>query len=80
MLEQSQADDSLKRIHTAIENEAILNDAVVDIQQYDDTLVVFTSTETPVSFVRLVLRKVWTGPIEVYCATALLTGSDMSLS
>ena len=80
MLQHSHADTSLENVQAVIDAESMLNHAVVDVQQYDDTLVIFTSHETPTSFVRLLLRKVWTGPIEVYCATALLAGSEMSLS
>ena len=46
----------------------------------DDTLVILTAQETPETFVRLALDKVWTGPIEVYCASALLDGSDIGLN
>ena len=67
-------------VHAAIENEAVLSNAVVEVQQYDDTLVVLTAQETPETFLRLTLNKVWTGPIEVYCASGLLDGSGMSLN
>jgi len=80
MLLHSQAEISLDNVQSVIDSDSMLNEAVVDVQQHDDTLVIFTAHETPISFVRLLLRKVWSGPIEVYCSTALLAGSDMSLS
>lgn len=80
MLQHSKAETNLDNVQAVIESESMLNHSIVDVQQHDDTLVIFTAHETPVSFVRLMLSKVWRGPIEVYCSTALLAGSDMSLS
>ena len=80
MLNRAEADTGLQGVHAAIENEAVLNDAILDVQQMDDTLVVLTAMETPETFLRLTLDKVWNGPIEVYCATALLEGSDFGLN
>ena len=80
MLQRSQVEPNLDSVQAVIDSESILHRSVVDIQQYDDTLVIFTANETPISFIRLVLQKVWRGPIEVYCTPALLAGSEMSLT
>ncbi len=80
MLQRSQVESNLDSVQAAIESDSMLNRSVVDIQQHDETLVIFTATETPISFIRLLLKKVWQGPIEVYCTTALLAGSEMSLT
>ena len=80
MLNRAVAETGLHGVHAAIENQAVLNDAVLDVQQMDDTLVILTAQETPETFVRLALDKVWNGPIEVYCASALLDGSDFGLN
>ena len=80
MLNRAEADIGLQGVHAAIENQAVLNDAILDVHQMDDTLVVLTAQETPEAFLRLTLDKVWNGPIEVYCATALLDGSDFALN
>ncbi|NKB51847.1 MAG: hypothetical protein GKR97_06425 [Rhizobiaceae bacterium] len=80
MLQRSKVETSLDSVQAVIESQSILNASVVDIQQYDDTLVIFTADETPISFIRLLMKKVWNGPIEVYCTTALLAGSELSLT
>lgn len=80
MLRPVETQSRLQGVQTAIENEAILNDAILDVHQQDDTLVILTAQETPETFLRLTLDKVWNGPIEVYCATALLDGADFSLN
>jgi hypothetical protein len=80
MLPRVEPTTSLHSVQTALENEAVLNDAILDVQQYEDTLVILTAQETPEAFLRLTLDKVWDGPIEVYCATALLDGSEFSLN
>ncbi|MEP0943688.1 MAG: hypothetical protein ABJH63_13980 [Rhizobiaceae bacterium] len=80
MLRPVETQSRLQGVHTAIANESILSDAILDVHQQDDTLVILTAQETPETFLRLTLDKVWTGPIEVYCATALLDGADFSLN
>jgi hypothetical protein len=80
MLQPSTPDVDLNGVHAAIDSQTILNDVILDIQQYDDTLVIFTSQDTSHTFIRLILRKVWTGPLEIYCAIALMSGSDRALS
>ena len=80
MLQQVVADSDLDGIWSAVECESFLNDVVLDLQIYDDALVVFTSQDTPSNLVRLVLRKVWSGNIEVHCATDLMAGAEMALN
>ncbi|MEP1208846.1 MAG: hypothetical protein ABJM29_14135 [Rhizobiaceae bacterium] len=80
MLQHLPAEASLDNVQAVIDGESMLYHSIVDVQLYEDTLVIFTVHETPVSFVRLLLRDVWRGPIEVYCSTALLAGSEMSIS
>lgn len=80
MLNRAEAQSGLKSVHAALENQAVLNDAILDVQQMDDTLVILTAQETPETFLRMTLDKVWNGPIEVYCASALLDGPDISLN
>ena len=76
MSQQASADGELNAVIAAIRSEPMLNQAVVDIQRYEDTLAVFTSQDTPESLVRMVLKNVWSGPIEVHCTTSLVAGSD----
>lgn len=80
MLQSPIIDSRLDDVQAVLEKEAFLDSNIMDVQQYDDTLVLLTKREIPLSMVRLLLRKVWTGPIEVYCASALMTGSDLTLS
>ena len=76
MLQHSNADASLGSVQNVIANHKLLNDSIVDIDQYDDTLVIYTHGDVPDSFMRLMLQKAWTGPIEVYCTSSLMGGSD----
>ena len=78
MLQPSCTDTDLNNIKTAIERETVLSQTVLDVQLDQDTLVVFTTVETPDTFVRLMLRQVWDGPIETYCATSLMAGADQA--
>ena len=44
------------------------------------TLVILAAQETPETFLRMTLDKVWQGPIEVYCASDLLEGPEFGLN
>lgn len=76
---QNQFEDKLDRIFSLIERETFLKLSVLDIQQYDDTLVVMSDDAVPRAFVRQILNKVWQGPVEVYCAASLMAGSTTTL-
>jgi len=80
MPETSNYSVELRRVEALIENEVFLSLSIVDVQVYDNTLVVMTEHSVPRTFVRLLLKKVWEGPIEVYCASALLAGSGIALT
>lgn len=76
MLQQTSAESQMRDIQAMIDGDTLLSRTISDVQRYDDTLVVFTQTETPTTFIRLILKSIWTGPIEVYCVTALMAGAD----
>ena len=78
MLQHSNADAGLGSVQYVIENEQLLSDAILDIDQYDDTLVVYTHSDLPESFMRLMLQKAWTGPIEVHCTPSLMASGDFA--
>ena len=80
MLQPTITDFRLADVHAVIDHEALLGDNVMDVQHYDDTLVLFTKREMPSTFARMLLKKVWAGPIEDYCASALTVGSEVTLS
>jgi hypothetical protein len=71
--------NNLAEIEKLIEEEQFLRLSVLDVQNYDGTLVVMTDDAVPRPFVRMILRNVWNGPIEVFCASALMGGSNASL-
>ena len=71
--------ENLSAIQDLIEKEEFLKLSVLDIQSYDGTLVAMTDDVVPRPFVRMILKKVWNGPVEVYCASALMEGSTSSL-
>ena len=80
MLNRAEAQSSLQGVHAALESQAVLNDAIIDVHQMDDTLVILAAQETPETFLRMTLDKVWQGPIEVYCASDLLDGPEFGLN
>ena len=80
MLNRAEAHNGLQGVHAALASQAVLNDAILDVLQMDDTLVILAAQETPETFLRMTLDKVWNGPIEVYCATDLLDGADFALN
>lgn len=80
MLQKTTPPNELDTVLSFMEKEVFLRLSIVDVQAYDDTLVVMTSSDVPRVFVRMLLKKVWAGPIEVYCATALMAGSNISLT
>lgn len=75
----SNTNQNLATIQKLVEQEQFLRLSVLDIQSYDGTLVVMTDDAVPRPFVRMILKKVWDGPIEVFCASALMSGSTASL-
>lgn len=76
----SASENKIAEIEKLIENEQFLQLSVLDVQDYDGTLVVMTDDAVPRPFVRMLLRKIWDGPVEVYCASGLMSGSTASLS
>lgn len=66
-------------IEALIEREVFLRQSIQDIQVFDDTLVALTDDGVPPTFVRMILSTVWAGPVEVYCASALMIGSTAEL-
>ncbi len=72
--------NSIDEVQHLIDQEVFLTLAVVDVQVYDQTLVVMTSHSVPRAFVRMLLRKIWNGPVEVYCASALFAGGNIALT
>lgn len=72
--------NSLDEINWFIDSEMFLKMSVVDVQVYDDLLVVMTDHAIPRTFVRLLLKRIWKGPIDVFCATALMGGNEISLT
>lgn len=80
MLQKTDLPDNLENVFSLIEDEVFLRISILDVQTYDGTLVVMTSNDVPRMFIRMILKKVWSGPIEVYCASALMAGSSVSLT
>ncbi len=70
----------LAKIEELVENEVFLGLSVLDVQTYDDTLVVLTDDHVPRAFVRVILKQAWSGEVEVYCANGLMMGSTTALS
>ena len=73
-------EDRFARIQELIDSEVFLQLSVIDIHVDNDTLVVMTDHQVPRNFVKLLLRKVWNGPVEVFCASAIMDGSMISLT
>ncbi|MEM8749135.1 MAG: hypothetical protein AAGF28_02460 [Pseudomonadota bacterium] len=73
------AADPLVAIERVVQEEQFLRLSVLDIQLYDDTLVVLVDQQVPRAFLAQILRRSWSGPVEVYCASALMAGSDTAL-
>lgn len=71
--------ENLEKIEKLVEQEQFLRLSVLDIQSYDGTLVVMTDDAVPRPFVKMILKKAWNGPVEVFCASALMGGSTASL-
>ena len=80
MLNPATKSNDINEIQNLIDQEVFLSLSVVDIQVYDNTLVVMAGHSVPRAFVRMLLSKVWNGPVEVYCASALFAGSGMALT
>ena len=80
MLQKTSAPNDIDAVLTFMEEEVFLRLSIVDVQNYDDTLVVMTGSDVPRVFVRMLLKKVWSGPVEVYCASGLMAGSNVSLT
>lgn len=69
--------DDPQIVEQMIARDTFLRQAVLDIQEYDDTLVLMVAPNVPHIFVRTVVRQIWAGPIEIYCATALMAGAEV---
>ena len=69
MLTLARNDNCLTSIEKMVEASAFMRHAVMELEQYDNTLVALTSQIEPKGQVRNFLEKVWNGPVEVYCAS-----------
>ena len=78
MLPPGHKQNELSIIQNIIDEEVFLKLSVVDFHTDDDTLVVMTDHQVPCAFVKMILQKVWNGPVEVFCASAIMAGSAMS--
>lgn len=70
----------LEKVQAVINKETFLRISVLDVQNYDGTLVVMTDHNVPQKFTRHIMDMVWNGPVEVYCASTLMTGADTASS
>ena len=73
--EQPAVPDLLGRVA----QDDFLKSAVLDIQIDDGVLVALVDQSVPVSFVEGLLARLWSGPIEVFCATDLMVGGGSTL-
>lgn len=69
---------SLEDVERVLSRDVYVRNAILNVEEYDGTLVIFVEPDVPPVFVRTLVRPVWDGPVEVYCATALMTGSRHS--
>ena len=49
--------------------------SVLDIDQDGETLVVLTESEERINDIAKGMEQIWTGPVEVYCATTQVFGA-----
>lgn len=74
-IDDSKFDRALGAVQSLVANDAFLKPAVLDIQIYDETLIVLTDHVLPEKFVEKIVAKSWPGPVEVHCATDLMVGA-----
>lgn len=72
--------NDLNNVMKIINDETFLRISVLDVQNYDGTLVVMTDHNVPQKFTRHIMNKIWNGPVEVYCASSLMTGTGLATS
>ena len=77
MLNSDEKTTELNKVQSIISKETFLRISVLDIQNYDGTLVVMTDHNVPQKFTRHIMSKIWDGPVEVYCASGLMTGANL---
>ncbi|MEM9733533.1 MAG: hypothetical protein AAF903_08625 [Pseudomonadota bacterium] len=65
---------TLHAVEQAIRANTYLKLSILDVTIEKDTLVVAVDHTIPVRFTKRILRGIWTGPVEVYSPTAMMTG------
>jgi len=58
-------------VDSHIQNSPALRLAVMDVQRYDEALVILANGLMSPAFIRLALEPLWHGPIEVYDAGSM---------
>ncbi|MEL6505186.1 MAG: hypothetical protein AAFO61_02475 [Pseudomonadota bacterium] len=71
---------TLQAVEKAIRANTYLKLAVMDLTVENGTLVAAVDNTIPVRFTTRILRSIWAGPVEVYCPSALMTGTGDALS
>mgnify|MGYP007014085268 FL=1 len=67
---------ALLSVQKLVAGDTFLKPSVLDLQVYDETLVILTDHQLPRAFVEKIVAASWPGPVEVYCATDLMTGAE----
>ena len=74
-IESNEQRKALNCVQLLVARDTFLRPAVLDLQVYDETLVVLTDHQLPKAFVENIVAKSWPGPVEVHCATELMMGA-----
>jgi len=66
----------LAKVQSLVADDDFLRSSIMELQLYDNALVVFITRELPASFVDAIISPHWDGPVEVYCASDIMIGTD----
>lgn len=69
----------LEEVGLVIERNPALRMAIMDVQAYDETLVLLTNSLVSGPFIKLSLEAHWPGPIEVYDAASLFSSQNQEV-